>query len=79
MRVRLDGREEIMVDESKARPDHESDPAHTPGEGWGEEGGASHLGPATSISAGHAVHKERAADPAEDAADESDDVSNARE
>lgn len=27
--------------------DHESDPAHTPGDGWGEEGGASHLGPAT--------------------------------
>ncbi len=33
--------------------DHESDPAHTPGDGWGEEGGASHLGPATHLRAGH--------------------------
>lgn len=30
-------------------PDHDSDPAHTPGEGWGDEGGASHLGPATNL------------------------------
>jgi hypothetical protein len=34
-------------------PDHESDPAHTPGDGWVEEGGASHLGPATHTEAGH--------------------------
>lgn len=27
--------------------DHRSDPAHTPGDGWADEGGASHLGPAT--------------------------------
>ncbi|MHA3685349.1 hypothetical protein ACXR2T_15595 [Leucobacter sp. HY1910] len=27
--------------------DHTSDPAHTPGDGWVDEGGASHLGPAT--------------------------------
>lgn len=27
--------------------DHESDPAHTPGDGWADEGGASHFGPAT--------------------------------
>lgn len=33
-------------------PDHESDPARTPGDGWAEEGGASHLGPATHIAAG---------------------------
>ena len=33
-------------------PDHESDPARTPGDGWVEEGGASHLGPATHIAAG---------------------------
>jgi len=32
--------------------DHESDPAHTPGAGWADEGGASHLGPATHISPG---------------------------
>ena len=32
--------------------DHESDPAHTPDDGWGEEGGASHLGPATHIQSG---------------------------
>ncbi|MGR4011177.1 hypothetical protein [Leucobacter sp. 1207-22] len=31
--------------------DHDSDPAHTPGAGWGEEGGASHLGPATNVPA----------------------------
>ena len=31
----------------KERHDHESDPAHTPGDGWVDEGGASHLGPAT--------------------------------
>lgn len=30
-------------------PDHDSDPAHTPGDGWVDEGGASHLGPATHI------------------------------
>lgn len=29
--------------------DHESDPAHTPGAGWSDEGGASHLGPATHL------------------------------
>ncbi|MGK0715905.1 hypothetical protein [Leucobacter sp. W1153] len=32
--------------------DHESDPARTPDDGWGEEGGASHLGPATHIQSG---------------------------
>ncbi len=31
--------------------DHESDPAHTPGNGWVDEGGASHLGPATHLTA----------------------------
>lgn len=30
--------------------DHESDPAHTPGNGWVDEGGASHLGPATHLA-----------------------------
>lgn len=32
--------------------DHESDPARTPGDGWVDEGGASHLGPATQLTAG---------------------------
>lgn len=30
--------------------DHESDPARTPGNGWVDEGGASHLGPATHLT-----------------------------
>lgn len=34
--------------------DHQSDPARTPGDGWVDEGGASHLGPATHTSAAHA-------------------------
>lgn len=34
-------------DVKKSQHDHESDPAHTPGDGWVDEGGASHLGPAT--------------------------------
>lgn len=33
-------------------PDHDSDPARTPGDGWVGEGGASHLGPATHIGSG---------------------------
>lgn len=37
-------------------PDHESDPAHTPGDGWVGEGGASHLGPATHIGSAHVEH-----------------------
>lgn len=44
-----------MSDEKKHNlPDHESDPARTPGLGWVGEGGASHLGPATHIAAGRA-------------------------
>ncbi|UOQ57157.1 hypothetical protein MUN78_16120 [Leucobacter allii] len=38
--------------EVEAEPDHDSDPARTPGRGWVGEGGASHLGPATSLSSG---------------------------
>jgi len=38
---------------NKALPDHESDPAHTPGDGWVGEGGASYLGPATHTASGH--------------------------
>lgn len=36
-----------------SQKDHESDPARTPGDGWVDEGGASHLGPATHLDAGH--------------------------
>ncbi|QIK63271.1 hypothetical protein G7068_08715 [Leucobacter viscericola] len=39
--------------EDRHVPDHESDPAHTPGDGWVGEGGASHLGPATHTDTGH--------------------------
>lgn len=49
--------------------DHQSDPAHTPGDGWAEEGGASHLGPATHIESGHPEPHEGAAaagDPEQD-------------
>lgn len=42
----------MSSNEERKNPDHESDPAHTPGDGWGEEGGASHLGPATHIESG---------------------------
>lgn len=35
--------------EQDERRDHTSDPAHTPGDGWVDEGGASHLGPATHV------------------------------
>jgi hypothetical protein len=42
--------------------DHESDPAHTPGHGWVDEGGASHLGPATHLAVedtgDHHAHQE---------------------
>lgn len=42
-----------MNDEKQPLPDHESDPAHTPGDGWVGEGGASHLGPATHVASAH--------------------------
>lgn len=51
-------------------PDHDSDPAHTPGDGWVDEGGASHLGPATHIYSANEGEGEGA--PADDA-DDSDD------
>lgn len=46
--------------EREAKLDHESDPAHTPGHGWVDEGGASHLGPAT-----HLTHEDDASDTEE--------------
>jgi len=53
-------------DNDPRRHDHESDPAHTPDDGWGEEGGASHLGPATHLDAGRAtVHEDAEADERE--------------
>lgn len=39
-------------------PDHDSDPARTPGDGWVGEGGASHLGPATHTGSGRPVEDE---------------------
>lgn len=48
----------MQHDGDPAKHDHDSDPAHTPGGGWGEEGGASHLGPATHLSAGHSAPAE---------------------
>lgn len=42
--------------------DHVSDPAHVPGDGWVDEGGASHLGPAT-----HLTHDQDEADTEEPA------------
>lgn len=48
-----------MFDNGEPRfHDHESDPAHTPGDGWADEGGASHYGPATSHEAGHPHHED---------------------
>lgn len=52
-------------------PDHDSDPARTPGDGWVDEGGASHLGPATHI---YSASEDDDAEEAEaDDADDSDD------
>lgn len=44
----------MQTNDERRIQDHESDPAHTPDDGWTEEGGASHLGPATHIESGHA-------------------------
>lgn len=39
-----------MTNQNKfEKHDHESDPAHTPEHGWGDEGGASPVGPATHV------------------------------
>ena len=50
-------------------PDHDSDPARTPGDGWVGEGGASHLGPATHTDSG----RPELDDEDEDEGDASDD------
>ena len=52
-----------------SQQDHESDPAHTPGDGWVDEGGASHLGPATHLDAAHVASEHH--DKAQRAASES--------
>lgn len=55
-------------------PDHDSDPAHTPGDGWVDEGGASHLGPATHIYLSQEDDETGAAsDEADEDSDDSDD------
>lgn len=43
----------MTINEAPEPEDRATDPAHTPDHGWGDEGGASHLGPATHIDAGH--------------------------
>lgn len=48
--------------------DHVSDPAHVPGDGWVDEGGASHLGPATHLTRDHGE-----AEPEEPAADSTEE------
>lgn len=58
-----------MTNDQQRIPDHESDPAHTPGDGWVEEGGASHLGPATHISSGHPKHEESTAEKSGESSD----------
>ncbi|MFA5606477.1 MAG: hypothetical protein WDA07_04735 [Leucobacter sp.] len=58
-----------MSNEQQRVPDHESDPARTPGDGWVGEGGASHLGPATHISSGHPEHEEAAAEKSSEDSD----------
>ncbi len=40
-----------------SQQDHESDPARTPGDGWVDEGGASHLGPATHLDAARVANE----------------------
>lgn len=56
----------MFDDEEQKNPDHESDPAHTPGYGWGEEGGASHLGPATHLESGRPEDEEDEADDSDE-------------
>lgn len=58
----------IMQDHKPAHAvDHESDPAHTPGDGWVSEGGASHLGPATHTRLNPEDADEQSGTDAEDA------------
>ncbi|MBK0422095.1 hypothetical protein JD292_08405 [Leucobacter sp. CSA2] len=42
----------MQSEEDRKVRDTISDPAHTPGDGWAEEGGASHYGPATHTKDG---------------------------
>lgn len=61
----------------KAMPDHDSDPARTPGDGWVGEGGASHLGPATHIASGREESEETEEVDGEDADAASEESSEA--
>lgn len=60
-----------MLTGEQREHDHQSDPAHTPGDGWVDEGGASHLGPATHL----AQETNDAHEHDNDAIDEEDDDS----
>ncbi|WP_017884164.1 hypothetical protein [Leucobacter sp. UCD-THU] len=44
----------MRIDDDRRTLDHESDPAHNDelGHEWVDEGGASHLGPATHLGSG---------------------------
>ncbi|KIP52338.1 hypothetical protein [Leucobacter komagatae] len=67
-----------MAEETKkAMPDHNSDPARTPGDGWVGEGGASHLGPATHIASGRDEEEDSA--ESEDGSSEGTDGEDAAE
>lgn len=48
----------MFENEERRAHDHESDPAHTPGDGWADEGGASHLGPATHHDSDHGAQED---------------------
>lgn len=61
----------------KVMPDHDSDPARTPGDGWVGEGGASHLGPATHIASGREESEETEEADGEDADAASEESSEA--
>jgi len=60
------------MNDQERRHDHESDPAHTPGDGWVSEGGASHLGPATHTDPEHERHAHGDADESEGDADDAE-------
>ncbi|TDP93176.1 hypothetical protein EDF62_1152 [Leucobacter luti] len=62
------GWEDTMLNEQRRGvTDHESDPAHNTDEGheWVDEGGASHLGPATHTDSGRHEAVEPESEPAE--------------
>ncbi|WP_162903677.1 hypothetical protein [Leucobacter sp. wl10] len=56
----------MQTNDERRIQDHESDPAHNDelGHEWTDEGGASHLGPATHLESGrpHGVDEEESED-----------------